>query len=135
MDGRKQLEVVRSFLQRSFGTRRAFVQTAAITGTASIAGYLFYNQYKINKELAKSLEGEEIEVNYTLPQTMLIKNKNNQQTGKRTRFDQALFFKRLQRLLPIVIPSWKSKEVLLLIFHTSVLLARTFISIYVAKYV
>jgi len=70
MDGRKQLEVVRSFMHRSFGTRRAFVQTAAITGTASIAAYLFYNQYKINKELAKSLEGEEIEVNYTLPQTI-----------------------------------------------------------------
>lgn len=61
---RKRIEVVRTFLQRSFGTRRAFVQSLAITGTASVAGYLFYRQYKINTALAKELEGEELEVAY-----------------------------------------------------------------------
>lgn len=42
------------------------------------------------------------------------------------------FFKRLRRLLHIVIPGWRSKEFALLGLHTGVLLVRTLISLYIA---
>ncbi|EJU00883.1 hypothetical protein DACRYDRAFT_95201 [Dacryopinax primogenitus] len=44
----------------------------------------------------------------------------------------ALFYSRLSRLLKILIPSWNSKEALLLAMHSSFLLLRTVISLYVA---
>jgi ATP-binding cassette subfamily D (ALD) long-chain fatty acid import protein len=43
------------------------------------------------------------------------------------------FFKNLLRLLKIVIPGWKSKELKLLISHSFFLVIRTFISLYVAE--
>ncbi|KAL8967508.1 MAG: hypothetical protein Q9197_005388 [Variospora fuerteventurae] len=43
------------------------------------------------------------------------------------------FFKNLLRLLKIVIPGWKSKELRLLISHTLFLVVRTLISLYVAE--
>ena len=43
------------------------------------------------------------------------------------------FFKKLRGLLRIVMPSWRSKPALLLAMHTSFLLARTFVSILVAR--
>lgn len=43
------------------------------------------------------------------------------------------FFKNLLRLLKIVIPGWRSKELRLLISHTVFLVIRTLISLYVAE--
>ncbi|KAJ3812104.1 ABC transporter transmembrane region 2-domain-containing protein [Lentinula aff. lateritia] len=44
----------------------------------------------------------------------------------------ALFYQRLRHILRIVIPSIRSKEALMLIMHSSLLIARTAISLYVA---
>lgn len=44
----------------------------------------------------------------------------------------AVFYKRLSTLLRIVIPSLRSKEALLLVMHSSLLVFRTAISLYVA---
>ena len=43
------------------------------------------------------------------------------------------FFKNLSRLLKIVIPGWKSKELRLLISHSMFLVVRTILSLYVAE--
>lgn len=43
------------------------------------------------------------------------------------------FFKNLFRLVKIVIPGWKSKEMRLLVSHTIFLILRTLISLYVAE--
>ena len=43
------------------------------------------------------------------------------------------FFKNLLRLLKIVIPGWRSKELRLLISHSVFLVIRTLISLYVAE--
>ncbi|KAI4090760.1 MAG: hypothetical protein LQ344_004540 [Seirophora lacunosa] len=53
-------------------------------------------------------------------------------TRKRVEINRE-FFKNLLRLLKIVIPGWKSKELRLLISHTFFLLVRTLISLYVAE--
>jgi ATP-binding cassette, subfamily D (ALD), peroxisomal long-chain fatty acid import protein len=44
----------------------------------------------------------------------------------------ALFYQRLSTILRIVIPSIRSKEALLLVMHSSLLIFRTAISLYVA---
>lgn len=44
-----------------------------------------------------------------------------------------IFFKRILGLLKIVVPSWKSKEVLDLSLLTILLVARTFLSIYISS--
>jgi len=43
------------------------------------------------------------------------------------------FFKNLLRLLKIVVPGWKSKELRLLISHSVFLVVRTLLSLYVAE--
>ncbi|KAL8959162.1 MAG: hypothetical protein Q9193_003923 [Seirophora villosa] len=53
-------------------------------------------------------------------------------TRKRVEINRE-FFKNLLRLLKIVIPGWKSKELRLLISHTLFLIVRTLISLYVAE--
>ncbi len=44
----------------------------------------------------------------------------------------AAFYQRLSRILRIVIPSLRSKEAMLLFMHSSLLIFRTVISLYVA---
>jgi ATP-binding cassette subfamily D (ALD) long-chain fatty acid import protein len=44
----------------------------------------------------------------------------------------AVFYQRLSIILRIVIPGWRSKEALLLVMHSSLLIFRTAISLYVA---
>ena len=44
----------------------------------------------------------------------------------------AVFYQRLSAILRIVIPSLRSKEALLLVMHSSLLIFRTVISLYVA---
>ncbi len=44
----------------------------------------------------------------------------------------AVFYQRLSRILRIVIPSIRSKEAMLLVMHSSLLIFRTAISLYVA---
>lgn len=44
----------------------------------------------------------------------------------------AVFYQRLSHILKIVIPSIRSKEALLLFMHSSLLIFRTVISLYVA---
>lgn len=60
------------------------------------------------------------------------KKKIDQAKAKKVAVDR-IFFERLQRILKIVIPGIKSKEFLLLITHTSFLIIRTFLSLYVAE--
>ena len=56
------------------------------------------------------------------------------QDGSRKRVElNREFFKNLMRLLRIVIPGWRSKELRLLISHSIFLVARTLISLYVAE--
>ncbi|KAK7064584.1 ATP-binding cassette sub-family D member 2 [Favolaschia claudopus] len=45
----------------------------------------------------------------------------------------AIFYRRLSHLLRIVIPGWTSKEALLLVMHSSLLVFRTVLSLYVAN--
>ncbi|KAJ3785293.1 adrenoleukodystrophy protein [Lentinula aff. detonsa] len=67
------------------------------------------------------------------------KSKKNQDAGKgdglgrppRVAVD-ALFYQRLRHILRIVIPGIRSKEALMLVMHSSLLIARTAISLYVA---
>lgn len=51
--------------------------------------------------------------------------------GPRVEVD-AKFFEQLRRILKIIIPSWKSKEALLLMGHSTFLVLRTLLSLYVA---
>jgi ATP-binding cassette subfamily D (ALD) long-chain fatty acid import protein len=44
----------------------------------------------------------------------------------------AVFYQRLARILRLVIPGLRSKEALLLVMHSSLLIFRTAISLYVA---
>lgn len=44
----------------------------------------------------------------------------------------AIFFERIKKLVNIVIPTWKSQEVLDLVMLTMFLVLRTFLSIYLA---
>lgn len=54
--------------------------------------------------------------------------------GKKKKVElDRVFFNNLFRLLKIVIPGWKSKEMRLLIRHTFFLVMRTLISVYVAE--
>lgn len=53
-------------------------------------------------------------------------------TRKRVEINRE-FFRNLLRLLKIVIPGWKSKELRLLISHSFFLVVRTLISLYVAE--
>lgn len=53
-------------------------------------------------------------------------------TRKRVEINRE-FFRNLLRLLKIVIPGWKSKELRLLISHSIFLVVRTLISLYVAE--
>ncbi|PPQ64758.1 hypothetical protein CVT26_002702 [Gymnopilus dilepis] len=61
----------------------------------------------------------------------LSRKKSGPIKGERVAVD-AVFFERLSRLLRIVIPGIRSKEALLLIMHSSLLIFRTAISLYVA---
>lgn len=54
-------------------------------------------------------------------------------TGRRRVEINREFFRNLLRLLKIVIPGWKSKELRLLISHSVFLVVRTLISLYVAE--
>ena len=54
------------------------------------------------------------------------------QSANRTEIDRE-FFRRLLRLIKIVIPGWRSKEFRLIISHSIFLIARTLLSLYVAE--
>ncbi|ESK83486.1 abc fatty acid [Moniliophthora roreri MCA 2997] len=61
------------------------------------------------------------------------KGKDNKESGKPPRVAvDAIFYQRLSHLLRIVIPGIRSKEALLLFMHSSLLIFRTAISLYVA---
>jgi ABC-type uncharacterized transport system fused permease/ATPase subunit len=51
---------------------------------------------------------------------------------RKTAFNNKRFYAQLSYLLRIVLPSWKSREAALLALHTLSLVARTFLSLYVA---
>ncbi|KAA1067728.1 hypothetical protein PGT21_015550 [Puccinia graminis f. sp. tritici] len=57
---------------------------------------------------------------------------NRKRAAARVEVD-AKFFARLNRLLAIVIPSWKSKTASLLVIHSAFLIFRTVLSLYVAS--
>ncbi|EGC30265.1 ABC transporter D family protein [Dictyostelium purpureum] len=63
-----------------------------------------------------------------------LKDKNNKQDKKRnvTRVD-AVFFRRLAKIIRICIPSLKSKEFLSLLYLTALLFARTMLSVSIAE--
>jgi len=62
----------------------------------------------------------------------LVKNSPGDKGKKRVALDQK-FLEQFKFLLKIVLPSWKSKEAVILFLHTAFLVARTFISIFIAK--
>ncbi|KAJ7785876.1 ABC transporter transmembrane region 2-domain-containing protein, partial [Mycena metata] len=62
------------------------------------------------------------------------KGKDDEKSGKPPRVAvDALFYRRLSNILKIVIPSLTSKEALLLVMHSSLLVFRTVLSLYVAN--
>ncbi|KAH9447171.1 hypothetical protein MJO28_015831 [Puccinia striiformis f. sp. tritici] len=74
------------------------------------------------------------------PTTTIVDPKSTtaKNSGARKRASQrvevdAKFFARLNRLLAIVIPSWKSKTASLLVIHSGFLIFRTLLSLYVAS--
>lgn len=60
-------------------------------------------------------------------------SKDEQTKGRKRVEINREFFRNLLRLLKIVIPGWKSKELRLLISHSIFLVVRTLISLYVAE--
>ncbi|KAG7092761.1 hypothetical protein E1B28_009086 [Marasmius oreades] len=60
------------------------------------------------------------------------KESNGKDAGKSRVAVDAVFYQRLARILKIVIPGIRSKEAMLLIMHSSLLVLRTAISLYVA---
>ena len=64
----------------------------------------------------------------------LAANDDEARAGAKKRVElNGEFFKNLLRLLRIVVPGWKSRELRLLISHSVFLVARTLISLYVAE--
>ncbi|MBW0499061.1 hypothetical protein O181_038776 [Austropuccinia psidii MF-1] len=61
-----------------------------------------------------------------------ISSRSRRRAGPKVEVD-AQFFARLNRLLAIVIPSWKSKTASLLVIHSAFLVFRTVLSLYVAS--
>ncbi|KAH9811020.1 ABC transporter transmembrane region 2-domain-containing protein [Melampsora americana] len=59
-------------------------------------------------------------------------SRSRRRGGPRVEVD-ALFFERLNKILLIVIPSWKSKTASLLVIHSAFLVFRTVLSLYVAS--
>jgi ATP-binding cassette, subfamily D (ALD), peroxisomal long-chain fatty acid import protein len=59
-------------------------------------------------------------------------DKDGSSKPKRVQVD-AVFYARLRAILRIVIPGIRSKEAMLLVMHTSLLVFRTAVSIYVAN--
>jgi ATP-binding cassette, subfamily D (ALD), peroxisomal long-chain fatty acid import protein len=53
--------------------------------------------------------------------------------SKRSKQVDGVFYQRLGEILKIVIPGLRSKEALLLVTHSSLLVFRTVLSLYVAK--
>jgi len=64
--------------------------------------------------------------------TVGTRSSNRKRAANRVEVD-AKFFARLNRLLAIVIPSWKSKTASLLVIHSAFLIFRTVLSLYVAS--
>lgn len=58
-------------------------------------------------------------------------SRSSRRKGPRVEVDAA-FFERLQRILAIVVPSYRSKEASMIILHSFFLVFRTFLSLYVA---
>lgn len=97
--------------------------SATSTGTRKvislvIIGLIAYGIRKRSMKFEKSMKEEAIE------------NKSEKKRSKGT--VDKLFFKRVWKLIKIVIPSWKSYEVLNLVGLSATLVARTFLSIYQA---
>lgn len=67
------------------------------------------------------------------PQAVSPRSRQVSREGRAGSGVDRVFLRRFRRLLPILIPSVFSPEFLLLFFHTSSLVTRTFLSIYVAK--
>eukprot|EP01132_Coremiostelium_polycephalum_P005701 gene5701-7095_t len=60
-------------------------------------------------------------------------NKNNKEKPRKRVVVDALFFRRLAKIIRICIPSWNSKEFLSLLYLTALLFARTILSVSIAE--
>lgn len=70
----------------------------------------------------------------TIQQAGLLRADDQTKANARKRVEiNREFFRNLLRLLKIVIPGWKSKELRLLVSHSIFLVVRTLISLYVAE--
>lgn len=110
-----------------------FRRKASLTLVACVSGVALYTarkNYLRRKSRAAGEEGErggeeEEDSTFSAVQDFMKKKKKNAAVNR-------AFLKQLFKLLRISIPSVLSKEFLLLVFHTASLVARTFLSIYVA---
>lgn len=99
-------------------------QKQSATVILSIIAITYYIQQRNNKKLKSKLKN--VATNNTSNDSM------DPNKPKRVAVDR-LFLRRLQRLLQIVLPGYRSREFMLLCMHTSFLVSRTMLSIYVAK--
>lgn len=107
-----------SFSQLMMATRRASIVVAACA-----SGVFLYHAGR--KYLLRNSTLKESKKNCSKPEDAYVKKKPSPAVDK-------VFLKRLLKLIRISIPSLFSKEFTLLVLHTSSLVARTFLSIYIA---
>ncbi|KAF9458333.1 ABC transporter transmembrane region 2-domain-containing protein [Collybia nuda] len=117
---------------KSFGERfkqfsRAYTVHRPLVQRFLNAAFIFY-------VLGSTYRGLSARPNSSSSSTRKGKAKNDgEEVGKPPRVAvDALFYQRLSMILRIVIPSVRSKEALLLVMHSSLLVFRTAISLYVA---
>ena len=78
------------------------------------------------RALSKSTAKKDGQVVKATPSTVIRKK------GKEIKVD-AEFYRKLRRIIKVIMPHWRSKEAAMLVFHSSFLVFRTFLSVYIAE--
>ncbi|KAF9821813.1 hypothetical protein IEO21_00243 [Rhodonia placenta] len=109
-------------LARLYGSHRPLIQRLLVLGFIAhvlSSTYHSFTAKSSNSRHSKSSKGKE--------------KAAEQSSGRKQRVAiDAVFYQRLSNILRIVIPTLRSKEALLLVMHSSLLIFRTVISLYVA---
>jgi hypothetical protein len=113
-------------------------RSAVITAVVGGAGILVYRQYTSNSHQLSSL-ADAINTT-TTPSTSLQSGSNNSSSGSSSSSDgkkksaavDRVFLRRLRRIIGIILPSIRSREMLHLVMLTALLFGRTILSIKIA---